>query len=208
MVRRPAIDGNTSILLSAAQAIKDCQSPVTKPRLIKVMQAMAVPCKIREFRKEDIDAVMAINQAALPENYPSSFFLGLHSHAPKAFLVAEVDSTVIGYIMCRIERGISSFRRPYPVKKGHIVSVAVVRDHRRKGIGTELIERGIAGMVEYGATEFYLEVRKSNKPAVTIYEVLGFEIGRVLRGYYRDGEDAYLMTRKRNHDQEDDSSDG
>ncbi len=168
---------------------------------------MDVLCTIREFRKEDIDAVMAINQAALPENYPSSFFLGLHSHAPKAFLVAELDSTIIGYIMCRIERGISSFRRPYPVKKGHIVSVAVLRDYRRKGIGTELIERGITGMVEYGASEFYLEVRKSNKPAVSIYEELGFEVGRVLRGYYRDGEDAYLMTRQKKNDQKDESSD-
>ncbi len=93
------------------------------------------------------------------------------------------------------------------MKKGHIVSVAVLRDHRRQGIGTELIERGIAGMVEYGATEFYLEVRKTNKPAVSVYEELGFEVGRVLRGYYRDGEDAYLMTRQKSNDQEDESSD-
>lgn len=151
---------------------------------------------IREFNKNDIDEVMRINQSCLPENYPSSFFLGLHSHAPNAFLVAIVDEKIIGYIMCRIERGISSFRKVFPVKKGHIVSIAVLHDSRHKGIGSELINKGMEGMTSYGASEFFLEVRKSNSAAVFMYEKLGFEVGRVLKGYYRDGEDAYLMIKQ------------
>jgi len=151
---------------------------------------------VREFKREDIDEVMRINQTCLPENYPSSFFLGLYTHAPKAFLVAIENEKVIGYIMCRIERGISSFKRAFPVKKGHIVSVAVMHEYRHRGIGTDLIKLGMEGMVSYGAMEFFLEVRKSNVAAVTVYEKLGFEVGRVLKGYYRDGEDAYLMVRQ------------
>ncbi|MHA1925715.1 MAG: hypothetical protein ACW974_07345 [Candidatus Thorarchaeota archaeon] len=30
-----------------------------------------------------------------------------------------------------------------------------------------------------------------------MYDRLGFEVGRVLKGYYRDGEDAYLMVGQR-----------
>ena len=63
---------------------------------------------IREFTSEDIKHVVFINKETLPENYPDQFFLGLHYHAPKAFLVAELDNEIVGYIMCRIERGISS----------------------------------------------------------------------------------------------------
>jgi ribosomal-protein-alanine N-acetyltransferase len=163
---------------------------------------------VREFQKEDIDDVMRINQTCLPENYPSSFFLGLHTHAPKAFLVALEDGKIIGYIMCRIERGISSFKRAFPVKKGHIVSVAVLHDYRHRGIGTDLIKLGMDGMVSYGATEFFLEVRKSNVAAVIVYEKLGYEVGRVLKGYYRDGEDAYLMVKQRERNNEEaDSND-
>ena len=147
---------------------------------------------IRQFVGDDVKAVVKINKACLPENYPEQFFMGLHYHAPKAFLVAESTGVVTGYIMCRIERGISSFGR-MPVKKGHIVSVAVAHEHRHKGLGTELILSGIKGMMEYGATEFFLEVRKSNEAAIKIYENLGFKVKRVLKGYYRDGEDAYLM---------------
>lgn len=136
-----------------------------------------------------------INKETLPENYPDQFFLGLHYHAPKAFLVAQIDSKVIGYIMCRVERGISSFGR-LPVKKGHIVSVAVLTDMRHRGIGTALIKSSMQAMKQYGVDEYFLEVRKGNEDAVSVYESLGFTVRRVLRGYYRDGEDAYLMVCK------------
>ncbi len=140
-------------------------------------------------------AVIAINRTSLPENYPDQFFLGLHYHAPKGFLVAIVDDCIVGYIMCRIERGISSFGR-FPVKKGHIVSIAVADECRHHGVGTKLIKAGMEGMASYGAAEFFLEVRKANEAATGIYEKLGYEIKRILKGYYRDGEDAYLMIKK------------
>ncbi|MFX1369271.1 MAG: ribosomal protein S18-alanine N-acetyltransferase [Promethearchaeota archaeon] len=155
---------------------------------------------IRYFKREDIETVMGLNKTCLPENYPESFFVGLFQHAPSAFLVAELNGHVIGYIMCRIERGISSYRTALPVKKGHIVSVAVARKHRRGGIGTELIVSAMKGMAEYGAKEFFLEVRKSNEAAIKAYENLGFDVRRVLKGYYRDGEDAYLMVKEHNPD--------
>ena len=150
---------------------------------------------VRQFKREDIDSVVSINRTCLPENYPDQFFIGLYHHAPKAFIVAECSDGICGYIMCRIERGISSFGRS-PVKKGHIVSVAVLMEYRHHGMGTQLISAAMEGMNEYGASEFFLEVRRTNEAAISAYEKLGFEIKRVLKGYYRDGEDAYLMVRQ------------
>ena len=163
--------------------------------------------EIREFSTDDIRQVVLINKEALPENYPDQFFLGLHYHAPKAFLVAEMDSDVVGYIMCRIERGISSFGR-LPVKKGHIVSVAVLNENRHRGIGTSLIKSSMEAMRQYGVDEYFLEVRKGNEDAVSVYESLGFTVRRVLRGYYRDGEDAYLMVCKADGTKNPDTEEG
>ena len=167
---------------------------------------MTESVNVRELTSDDIKHVVYINKETLPENYPDQFFLGLHYHAPKAFLVAEVGSEVVGYIMCLIERGISSFGR-LPVKKGHIVSVAVLDSHRLKGIGTALIKGGMDAMEEYGSSEFFLEVRKGNEEAVSVYETLGYSVRRVLRGYYRDGEDAYLMVCKSDGTQEEEPED-
>jgi ribosomal-protein-alanine N-acetyltransferase len=172
-----------------------------------VKTTMTEAYDIREFDTSDIRQVVLINKDALPENYPDQFFLGLHYHAPKAFLVAQIDQEIVGYIMCRIERGISSFGR-LPVKKGHIVSVAVLSENRHRGIGTALIKSSMEAMKEYGVDEYFLEVRKGNEDAVSVYESLGFTVRRVLRGYYRDGEDAYLMVCKANPTKDSESEDG
>ena len=51
-------------------------------------------------------------------------------------------------------------------------------------------------MVYYKAKQGFLEVRVTNEPAIALYKKLGFEITRTINGYYSDGEDAYVMTKK------------
>jgi len=166
----------------------------------EVEKAMDSEFQIRQFTEDDLDSVVEINRECLPENYPERFFLGLYKHAPKAFLIASRDGEVVGYIMCRIERGISNFGIR-PTKKGHIVSVAVLPDHRRIGIGGALVDSAMKSMTSYGADEYFLEVRKTNDAAVSVYQNLGFSIKKTLNGYYRDGEDAYLMVNKKEEEE-------
>jgi [ribosomal protein S18]-alanine N-acetyltransferase len=73
------------------------------------------------------------------------------------------------------------------------VSVAVLPEHRGKGIGRSLMLEAINGLAFRKSDEIYLEVRVSNDLAVRMYQSLGFLIKSRLRSYYRDGEDAYLM---------------
>jgi ribosomal-protein-alanine N-acetyltransferase len=51
-------------------------------------------------------------------------------------------------------------------------------------------------MLAYNAKQCYLEVRVTNTPAVNLYKKLGFPVTRTIKGYYADGEDAYVMTKK------------
>ena len=129
----------------------------------------------------------------LPEHYSDYFFESILRELPEAFVVAEVNDNIIGYIMCKIEFGFSNFRKLGFVKKGHVVSVAVLDQHRGKGVGMALMLEGVNGVVSRKSDENYLEVRISNEPAIKMYEKLGFQIKSRLRTYYRDGEDAYLM---------------
>jgi len=133
--------------------------------------------------------------ANLPENYNDIFFVDLHRRYPETFIVAEGDHEIIGYIMCRIEMGLSNLGFGGVVKKGHVVSVAVMPEHRRKGVGGALVTRAIEGMRSYGAKQCYLEVRVTNEDATSLYKKLGFEVTRTIHGYYADGEDAFVMTK-------------
>ncbi|MFX1598562.1 MAG: ribosomal protein S18-alanine N-acetyltransferase, partial [Promethearchaeota archaeon] len=105
------------------------------------------------------------------------------------------DRKIIGYIMCRLERGRSSFDSIW-VERGHVVSIAVEDAYRGYGIGSELMKRAMDEMKKAGAAECVLEVRVSNAPAINLYKKLGFEISRVISRYYYDGEDAYIMAAK------------
>ncbi len=155
------------------------------------------PSKTREFTIKDLDQVITINKKCLPENYPSGFFIDIYERFPKSFLVSEIvkSKKVIGYIMGRIERGLSNYGFRL-TKKGHIVSVAVLHEYRKNGVGYDLVSKSLKAMGDYGAAEFLLEVRESNIPAIALYEKLGFENSKTLKGYYSDGEDAYLMSKR------------
>ena len=147
---------------------------------------------IREFKQEDLDAVMTINKVCLPENYSSAFYLEHFNENPRCFLVAEVNGKIVGYNMCRIEFGVSNLKTAF-ARKGHVISIAVMEEQRGKGIGHRLMEMGMHRIKEAGANEMYLEVRISNGNAIGLYRKLAFRAAKLLEGYYRDGENAYLM---------------
>ena len=148
---------------------------------------------VRRCELGDLQAVVEINMSTLPEHYSDYFFESILKELPEAFIAAELNGKIVGYIMCKLEFGFSNFRKLGFVKKGHVVSVAVIPEHRSKGLGKALIQEGISGMASKKCDEVYLEVRVSNESAVKLYEQLGFITKTRIRGYYRDGEDAYLM---------------
>ena len=152
--------------------------------------------KLRKFKPDDLQSVMHINRLCLPENYMDFFFIDLHKRFPKTFIVAEEDGKIVGYVMCRIEIGLGSLSLGGLIRKGHVVSIAVLPQGRRKGVAQALMTAAIDGMQYYKAKLCYLEVRVTNDPGVALYKKLGFEVSRTSNGYYSDSEDAYVMTKK------------
>ncbi len=153
---------------------------------------------IEQVSVENISEVMQVNQACLPENYPRHYFIHILKSFPKCFLVAKYQETIIGYIMCKIQQSRFTSKLPFfkrgPI--GHIISIAVLEEHRNKRIGAQILKQSLWTASEYyAAKEYMLEVRITN-PAVSFYERLGFKIDKELRSYYNDGENGYLMVRK------------
>ena len=153
--------------------------------------------RVREASAADLARVIMINRRCLPENYTYFFFNSILQNYPRTFLVAEVDGDIAGYIMCRVERGFSKLSKLNLTRLGHVISIAVLPEYRRRGIAKALLTRAMKVLKEeYGCEEVYLEVRVSNQPAISLYRKLGFDVVKISRRYYVDGEDAYIMARR------------
>ncbi|MGD2200996.1 MAG: N-acetyltransferase [Candidatus Bathyarchaeota archaeon] len=150
--------------------------------------------RVRGFRSEDLSRVIEINEECLPENYSTFFYRDLYRRFPETFIVAKADGEIQGYIMCRIERGLSKLRNLRPARQCHVVSVAVMVPYRRRGIASALLTKAMAnGKASYGASECFLEVRITNEAAIGLYDTFGFQKVKRNYGYYIDGEDAWVM---------------
>ena len=152
---------------------------------------------LREFNSNvDLNKVIEINRLCLPENYSANFFLDIYKNCPKSFIVAEISNEIVGYAMARLEYGLSEFSRLKFVRKGHLVSIAVLQSHRKLGIGRSLLFKVLEGLSKSGASECYLEVRITNSSGIKLYTSADFKIIRSAPMYYHDGADAYVMARK------------
>lgn len=169
---------------------------------LKTLRSMPNKClSILEYSKiKNIsidEAIKRLNKLEkFSEKLPDAFkFIRRVKENEHDFYCLIEDQKVIGYIMCRLESGISNFGFKW-VKKGHVVSIAVLKKYRGHGIGEALLRNAIKAMEKAGVNEQILEVRTNNYDALKLYEKVGFKIVRTLKSYYRDGHDAYLMARK------------
>jgi ribosomal-protein-alanine N-acetyltransferase len=77
--------------------------------------------------------------------------------------------------------------------KGKVVSIGVHPDWRKKGVARELMKVAEDWFADSGASEVDLEVGVQNREALNLYSTLGYEVVKLIQGYYGGKEDAYLM---------------
>ncbi|NLZ54029.1 MAG: ribosomal protein S18-alanine N-acetyltransferase [Thermoanaerobacteraceae bacterium] len=139
---------------------------------------------LRAMEEQDLSDVMKIESAVFPFPWSKySFITELHN--PNAYyLVAIYHGTVVAYGGVWI---IST--------EAHITTIAVDPSFQRNGFGSMLLRALIAHAWEQGGIMVSLEVRRSNKKAVTFYLHHGFtNVGTIPSYYLEDGEDALKMT--------------
>ena len=76
-----------------------------------------------------------------------------------------------------------------------ITNIAVDPEYRREGLGGKMLELLANVSRDRGMESITLEVRASNIPAISLYEKYGFERSGLRKRYYKDNEDAILMTK-------------
>jgi ribosomal-protein-alanine N-acetyltransferase len=94
-----------------------------------------------------------------------------------------------------VEEQVVAFVLAYQKKErvGHMVTLDVHPAFRRQSIGYHLMERAEERLRQRGAARVVLEVAVQNETAQRFYEKRGYLRQKLLRKYYADRSDAYLM---------------
>lgn len=140
---------------------------------------------LRPAAEEDLPAILKIEGQSYPLPWTEEAFR-LELQKPFAsFLVLtddETDSKIAGYVVYWAL-----------FDETHVLNLAVNPDWRGLGFGQRLMRQVINESLRKELKRVFLEVRKSNEGAVTLYQKLGFFIDHVKKKFYEDGEDAYFM---------------
>jgi len=141
---------------------------------------------IRRFQSADFDRLWQIDaQCYAPEIAYSKRTFRAFLRLPGAeCLVAEENGALVGFILSD---------RDGPA--GHIITLDVAPEARRKHVGSTLLEAAHASLAAHGVREVELETSVANPPAIAFWQRQGYRACGILSNYYENGEDAYWMSK-------------
>lgn len=139
---------------------------------------------IRKLKIEDIEQVQELGNLLTPNFSKTNNLKEMENNPYTKILVYEEEETIKGFLMyTELE------------ETTDIVDIIVKEEERQKGVASCLLDYMLSDLKE-SVKLLTLEVRKSNTPAIALYEKFGFEVVNIREKYYGDGEDAYLMGRR------------
>ncbi len=148
--------------------------------------------RIRQFEKADFDTLWRIDQACFDAQLAYSRpELAFYMQRPGSFtLVAEAvaripGAGILGFVVAETRR-----------KSGHIITIDVVEEARRTGVGSALLHAAEEQLLRAGAAAVALETPVNNESAIRFYKNKGYFVGKTVAGYYSNGLDALVMTKE------------
>lgn len=137
---------------------------------------------VREYKPDDLKRVFEIENMSFDTSYGIEIFKNLYDIGT-GFLVAEIDSYVVGYILFWIK---------YETQ-GHIISLAVDKNYRRLKAGTRLLSKAIQILMTFNINRICLEVNEKNTGAYEFYKEFNFKVDRIVPNYYNNKDGAIVM---------------
>ena len=120
--------------------------------------------EIINMSENDIDAVVAIEEQIFSRPWSRKSFLDAFAVEENVYLVAKNGDKVVGYCGIWIS-----------YEDADLCNMAVLPEYRRQNIGQRLLEKGISFIGAKQVERLHLEVRESNRPAILLYQKIGFE---------------------------------
>ncbi|KAJ9471103.1 LA virus GAG protein N-acetyltransferase [Diplonema papillatum] len=142
---------------------------------------------------EELKEIIEMMTVDLSEPYPIFTYLYFIGNWPDLCWLAKLKDSadpslckMVGSITCKAEVGRRGVR-------GYVAMLAVLKQHRKHGYGSKLVQLAVDTMKKKGCTEVVLETETGNQGALSLYEGLGFVREKRLDRYYQQGTNAYRL---------------
>jgi ribosomal-protein-alanine N-acetyltransferase len=146
---------------------------------------------LRDYRPEDFQSLWKIDQECFsPGIAYSKLELNLYIRRKNSFTVvaeelgaAEKPVPILGFLVA--EAGRSGM--------GHIITIDVIAQARRSGVGSELLGKAEERLRAEGCRAVKLETAVDNHSAVTFYKRHQYFLVKTVPRYYSNGVDAFVL---------------
>ena len=142
---------------------------------------------VREMVKEDLDEIVSIESSLYKDVWNKDAYLRDLENEIAFNYVLEHDGVILGYY---------GFWLMFD--NIDITKVSIRKELQGKGLSKILMEDMFNRISNSDINTITLEVRVSNKVAISLYEKYGFKKISVREKYYENVEDAYVMQREVN----------
>jgi len=137
----------------------------------------------RYAENEDVFDILALDKENFSNNFDEKFYLEYIKN--QRVIVAENEKKVIGYILFN-----------QILDEAEIYKIVVLKDFRKKQIAFKIFEFLLNELKKNNVKKIFLEVRKSNIPAINLYIKCGFIEIREIVDYYSNPKENGIMMLK------------
>ncbi len=142
-----------------------------------------VDVHIRWMIRRDMPEVLEIEKNSFEFPWSEEDFIRCLRQRNCIGMVAEYDDRVVGFMIYELHKN-----------QLHVLNFSVRPDVRRRGVGTQMVEKLKGKLSLQRRNRVILEIRETNLAAQLFFRNTQFRAVSVLRDYYDDTtEDAYVM---------------
>ena len=143
--------------------------------------------KIRKANLSDLSLIHQIEKRVFSDSWTKELIKQeLIKPSNALIIISEINGKLMGYFFAHIFKN-----------EVHILNIAIDIPVQHQGLGKQLLDKIMKKYLK--EADVFLEVKRTNFPAINLYLAFGFEEIDIRRGYYTDGQDAVIMSRKVYH---------